>query len=120
MDYDFSVRAEYEYVSPPGINEKLIEEISRQKDDPGWVEEIRRKALREFLEAPMPRWGPNLRELNFNNLIYYIKPLRKKASTWEELPSSIRETFERLGVPEAERKFLCWGWRTVRIGNDLP
>ncbi|MFP3262445.1 MAG: Fe-S cluster assembly protein SufB [Nitrososphaeria archaeon] len=107
MDYDFSVRAEYEYVSPPGINEKLIEEISRQKDDPGWVEEIRKKALREFLEAPMPRWGPNLRELNFNNLIYYIKPLRKKASTWEELPSSIRETFERLGVPEAERKFLA-------------
>ncbi len=107
MDYDFSVKAEYAYVSPPGIDEKLIEEISRQKDDPGWVEDIRKKALKEFLESPMPRWGPDLKGLNLNDLVYYIKPLNKRASSWEELPPSIRETFERLGVPEAERKFLA-------------
>ncbi|MGC8593901.1 MAG: Fe-S cluster assembly protein SufB, partial [Nitrososphaeria archaeon] len=107
MDPDFFVKTEYAYVSPPGIDEKLIEEISRQKDDPSWVEDIRKRALKEFLEAPMPRWGPDLRGLNLNNLIYYIKPLNKRASTWEELPPFIRETFERLGVPEAERKFLA-------------
>ncbi|MGC8661412.1 MAG: Fe-S cluster assembly protein SufB [Nitrososphaeria archaeon] len=105
--YDFSVKADYSYVSPPGVDEKLIDDISRLKNDPQWVEDIRKKALKEFLDFPMPRWGPKLGGLNLNDLIYYIRPLNKRAETWDELPASIRDTFERLGVPESERKFLA-------------
>ncbi|MEM0123340.1 MAG: Fe-S cluster assembly protein SufB [Conexivisphaerales archaeon] len=105
--HDFSVRANYSYVSPPGIDEKLIEEISRLKNDPSWIEDIRKTALKKFLNFPMPKWGPELGGLNLDDLIYYIRPVSKRAGTWDELPSSIRETFERLGVPESERKFLA-------------
>lgn len=105
--YDFSVQADYSYVSPPGVDEKLIDDISRVKNDPQWIVDIRKRALNEFLELPMPRWGPDLGGLNLNELIYYIKPVNKRAETWDELPASIRETFERLGVPESERKFLA-------------
>lgn len=105
--YDFSVPVQYKYVAPKGVSESLINEIARQKDEPGWVTEIRMKALKEFLEQPMPRWGPDLSGLNLDEVVYYAKPTEQKAIRWEDLPPSIRETFERLGVPEAERKFLA-------------
>jgi Fe-S cluster assembly protein SufB len=105
--YDFSVHADYSYVSPPGLDEKLIDDISRLKNDPHWIVDIRKRALNEFLELPLPRWGPDLGGLNLNELVYYIRPVNKRAETWDELPASIRETFERLGVPESERKFLA-------------
>jgi len=105
--YDFSVKADYSYVSSPGVDEKLIDDISRLKNDPQWIVDIRKRALNEFLELPMPRWGPDLGGLNLNDLVYYIRPVNKRAETWDELPATIRETFERLGVPESERKFLA-------------
>ncbi len=105
--HDFSVKADYSYVSPPGVDENLIDDISRLKNDPPWIEDIRKRALKEFLDSPMPRWGPELGGLNLNDLVYYIRPVTKRAETWDELPPSIRETFERLGVPESERNFLA-------------
>lgn len=105
--YNFSVPAQYKYLAQKGISERVIEEIARQKDEPGWVTDIRMKALKEFLQQQMPRWGPDLSGLNLDDVVYYASPTGQKAASWEDLPPSIRETFERLGVPEAERKFLA-------------
>ncbi len=105
--YNFTVQVDYKYVASRGLNESLIKEISSLKNEPTWVEEMRLKALEEFYRLQMPRWGPDLSGLKLENVIYYARPTEKKARSWEELPPSIREAFERLGVPEAEKKFLA-------------
>ena len=105
--YNFSVQVDYKYIAQKGLNEKLIKEISSIKNEPAWVEEMRLKALEEFYRLPMPKWGPDLSGLDLGNVIYYAKPTNLKARSWDDLPPSIRETFERLGVPEAEKKFLA-------------
>lgn len=105
--YNFSVNIDYKYIAERGLNEKLIKEISSIKDEPTWMEELRLEALKKFYELPMPRWGPDLSGLDLQNVIYYAKPTESKARSWEDLPPAIRETFERLGVPEAEKKFLA-------------
>ncbi|MFP3165972.1 MAG: Fe-S cluster assembly protein SufB, partial [Nitrososphaeria archaeon] len=105
--YNFSVQVDYKYIAQKGLNEKLIKEISSIKNEPAWVEEMRLKALEEFYRLPMPKWGPDLSGLDLGNVIYYAKPTNLKARSWGDLPPSIRETFERLGVPEAEKKFLA-------------
>jgi Fe-S cluster assembly protein SufB len=105
--YNFTVQVDYKYIAQKGLNENLIKEISSIKNEPGWVEEMRLKALEEFYRLPMPKWGPDLSGLDLGNVIYYAKPTNLKASSWDDLPPSIKEAFERLGIPEAEKKFLA-------------
>jgi len=105
--YNFSVSANYKFVMPAGLSENLVKEISRLKNEPQWMEDLRLKGLQEFINKKAPSWGPDLSGLDLNKVIYYAKPTDNKARSWEDLPPSIRETFERLGVPEAERKFLA-------------
>jgi len=105
--YNFSVPANYINVLPPGLNEDVVKEISRLKNEPKWMEDLRLNGLRRFIDKKLPTWGPNLSGLNFNKVIYYAKPTDIKARSWGDLPPSIRETFDRLGVPEAERKFFA-------------
>ncbi|MGC8660882.1 MAG: Fe-S cluster assembly protein SufB [Nitrososphaeria archaeon] len=105
--YNFSVSTDYNYVMPRGLNEGTVREISRLKNEPQWMEDLRLKGLREFVGKKMPSWGPDLSDLDLNKVIYYAKPTGNQAKSWEDLPPSIKETFERLGVPEAERKFLA-------------
>jgi Fe-S cluster assembly protein SufB len=105
--YNFTVQVDYKYIASRGLNESLIREISSIKNEPTWVEDMRLKALEEFYRLQMPRWGPDLSGLKLENVIYYARPTEKKARSWEELPPSIREAFERLGVPEAEKKVLA-------------
>lgn len=105
--YNFSVQADYKFVLPRGLNENTVKEISRLKNEPSWMEEIRLKGLNEFVSKKMPLWGPDLSGLDFNKVIFYANPTDSKAKNWEDLPPSIRDTFERLGVPEAERNFLA-------------
>ena len=88
-----------------GLNEDVVRAISAYKKEPGWMLNIRLKALAEFNRRPTPTWGPDLSKINFANITYYLNPAEKKQS-WEELPDNIKQTFEKLGVPEAERKFL--------------
>ncbi len=105
--YNFRDEVEYKHIFQPGISERVVEEISRIKDEPEWMTELRLKAYRYFVERSMPSWGVDLSSLDFGKIRYYVSPTDRKFSSWEEVPEYIKRTFDRLGIPEAERKFLA-------------
>lgn len=90
-----------------GLRRETVEEISRIKKEPKWMLDFRLHSLDVFMKKPMPRWGGRLDDLNFDDIIYYVKPSENQGRTWEDVPEAIKDTFERLGIPEAERKFLA-------------
>ncbi len=89
-----------------GLDREVVEQISYMKGEPGWMLEFRLKALEHFLARPMPTWGGDLSQLNFDEIYFYAKPAEKEGRSWDEVPETIKETFNRLGIPEAEQKFL--------------
>ncbi len=95
------------FTAKPGINEEIVRIISKTKNEPEWMLEKRLKALKLFLETPLPNWGPDLSHLDVNNIIYFIDPDTKETTSWEEVPEDIKKTFDRLGIPEAEKKALA-------------
>lgn len=105
--YDFKDEIKYVYQSKRGLSKEIVEEISYWKNEPDWMRKFRLHSLNVFLKKPMPTWGADLSEINFDEYIYYIKPTDRKGKSWDEVPEKIRQTFERLGIPEAERKFLA-------------
>ncbi len=90
-----------------GLNEDIIRKISSKKNEPKFMLNFRLKAFEIFKKKPMPNWGADLSEIDFDNLHYYVKPNESKKRSWNDVPDEIKETFDRLGVPEAERKFLA-------------
>ncbi|ADG05342.1 Fe-S cluster assembly protein SufB [Kyrpidia tusciae] len=90
-----------------GLNRKVVEELSMMKNEPGWMTDFRLRSLEIFLSKPLPTWGGDLSELNFDDITYYVKPTERQGKTWEDVPEEIKTTFDRLGIPEAERKFLA-------------
>jgi len=107
-EYGWKTEADYAYVARKGLDHDIIDQISDHKGEPDWMREFRHKALDIFLAKPMPTWGPDLSEIDFDDIYYYIKPTDEESvDDWEDVPAYIRETFDRLGVPEAERKFLA-------------
>ncbi len=90
-----------------GLSRQTVEDISRIKDEPRWMLDARLHAFDVFEQKPMPTWGGDLGELNFKEIVYYVKPSENQGRTWDEVPQAIKDTFERLGIPEAERKFLA-------------
>lgn len=95
------------FQSGKGLTREIVEEISRIKDEPEWMLQFRLKSLEQFYAMPMPRWGGNMKDLDFNDIQYYVRPSEKQGKTWEEVPTEIKETFDKLGIPEAEQKFLA-------------
>ncbi len=96
----------YAFKSKRGLSRSTVEEISWYKKEPHWMREFRLKALNIFYAKSMPTWGGDLTQINFDNIFYYIKPTDKKANSWAELPIEIRRTYDRIGIPEAEKKYL--------------
>ena len=90
-----------------GLSRRVVEAISYQKNEPKWMREFRLQAYEIFMSKPMPTWGPDLSQLNFDEIVYYIQPTDRKGRSWDEVPEDIKRTFERLGIPEWERKFLA-------------
>ena len=90
-----------------GLTKAVVEEISRMKEEPEWMLEQRLKALEIFYSKPMPQWGGDLSELDFDEIVYYVKPTEEQGRTWDEVPDEIKETFDKLGIPEAEQKYLA-------------
>jgi Fe-S cluster assembly protein SufB len=90
-----------------GLSEQVVRTISAVKHEPDWVLQFRLKAYEAFEKIPMPDWGPDLSSLDFNDYTYYIRSAEQKANDWDEVPDKIKDTFERLGIPETERKFLA-------------
>ena len=95
------------YKSPKGLSADIVREISRQKDEPEWMLEFRLESLQQFERKPMPTWGADLSRIDFDNIYYYIRPQDRQARSWDDVPDDIKNTFDRLGIPEAERKFLA-------------
>ena len=105
--YDLISNSKSKYISKPGINEELVRKISKDKDEPEWMLNKRLRALKLFLETPVPKWGVNLEKLDLNEIIYYSAPDANESTTWDEVPDEIKKTFDRLGIPEAEKKALA-------------
>ncbi len=100
-------QAKYIFKTAPGINAQVVKEISRQKHEPAWMLERRLRAFNAFKAKAMPSWGADLSKINFKDLTYYLKPLNNRPVSWKKVPYNIRNTFEKLGIPKAERKFLA-------------
>jgi Fe-S cluster assembly protein SufB len=108
-EYQYGFRDEEDYVfkSGKGLTRGVVEEISAMKSEPDWMRDFRLKALDHFEKRPMPNWGADLSGIDFSDIYYYIRPAEKQGKTWDEVPEYIKNTFEKLGIPEAERKFLA-------------
>lgn len=107
-DYKYGFRTETKsvYKSSKGLTKDIIIELSKQKNEPQWMLDVRLKAYEIFLKKPMPTWGSDLSGIDFENIHYYIRPQDKEKKSWEDVPQEIKDTFDKLGIPEAERKFL--------------
>jgi Fe-S cluster assembly protein SufB len=105
--YGFHDPEEYFFKSGRGLNPEVVAMISEHKNEPEWMRERRLKALEYFRARPLPQWGGNLNEIDFENMYYYIRPTEKQAASWEDLPADIKNTWDRLGIPEAEKKYLA-------------
>src|SRR3954447_10541506 len=92
-----------------GLNEAVVSNISDMKDEPEWMRQRRLKALKLFERKPMPAWGADLSGIDFDNIKYFVRSTEKQAATWDDLPSDIRSTYDRLGIPEAEKARLVSG-----------
>jgi Fe-S cluster assembly protein SufB len=106
--YDHYNKDKFIYKAELGLTKETVEEISRQKNEPEWMLQKRLKAFEIFQKLPMPKWGPGLKDLDLNQITYFQRPdAKKNARNWEDVPEDIRKTFEKLGIPEAERKALA-------------
>jgi Fe-S cluster assembly protein SufB len=105
--YGFFVPEDYIFKAKRGLNPEIVTEISWMKKEPEWMLKMRLRSLEIFRKKPMPTWGADLSVIDFENIFYYLKAADKQSKTWEDLPPDIKKTYDRLGVPEAERKFLA-------------
>ena len=97
----------YVFKSKRGLDEHVVADISRRKREPEWMRQYRLRALKFFRNKPLPTWGGDLTKIDFDNIFYYLKPTKKIANSWKDLPSEIRSTYDKIGIPEAEKKFLA-------------
>ncbi len=105
--YGFSDPDVSVFKSRQGLNEEVVREISAMKGEPEWMLEFRLKALKHFLERPLPTWGGDLSTLDLDKIYYYVKPSEMEGKSWDDVPETIKDTFDKLGIPEAEQKFLA-------------
>src|SRR6266571_3799498 len=92
-----------------GLFEEVVRRISAKKNEPEWMLELRLKGLRLFGKKPMPTWGADLSDIDFENIKYFVRSTEKQAASWDELPADIKNTYDRLGIPEAEKQRLIAG-----------
>ncbi|HWB70649.1 MAG TPA: hypothetical protein VG452_00400, partial [Egibacteraceae bacterium] len=92
-----------------GLSTEVVEEISALKGEPRWMRDLRLKAYRHFVRRPMPNWGGDLGGIDFDNIFYFVRSTEKQAGSWDELPAEIKNTYDKLGIPEAEKQRLIAG-----------
>jgi Fe-S cluster assembly protein SufB len=98
---------DYFFKSGRGLSPELVAAISEHKSEPQWMRDYRLKSLEYFMARPLPDWGGNVADIDFENIFYYIRPTEKQANSWEDLPADIKDTWDKLGIPEAEKKYLA-------------
>lgn len=107
FDYNFSDPERSSFKSRKGLDEEVVRQISAFKEEPEWMLEFRLKAYRHFVQRPMPDWGPDLSGLNLDEIYFYVRPEEINQRSWDDVPETIKNTFEKLGLPEAEQKYLA-------------
>ena len=105
--YGFHTTDKPTFSTGRGLTREVVETISAQKGEPEWMLERRLQAYEHFLTRPVPTWGGDLSHIDFDSIFYYVKPIENQAGSWEELPPDIKQTWDRLGIPEAEKKYLA-------------
>jgi Fe-S cluster assembly protein SufB len=106
--YDFKDSTElYVHLSKKGLTRETVIEISKLKNEPQWMLDFRLRSYDVFMKKPMPNWGPNLDSIDFQNIYYYAKASEKSEKNWDDVPENVKKTFDKLGIPEAEKKFLA-------------
>ncbi|MFN2175253.1 MAG: Fe-S cluster assembly protein SufB [Anaerolineales bacterium] len=105
--YGFKDPETYVFKSQKGLDKEIVEQISAMKGEPSWMLEFRLKALEHFMKRPIPTWGADLSNLDLDNIYYYVKPTEAESKSWDDVPENIKNTFDKLGIPEAEQKFLA-------------
>lgn len=105
--YGFKDPETFVYKSGKGLSVEVVRKISEMKGEPEWMLNFRLKALDHFMKRPMPKWGPDLSELDLDDIYYYVRPAEASEKNWDDVPETIRNTFDKLGIPEAEQKFLA-------------
>ena len=103
--YDFRTATEGVFRARKGLDADIVAQISEMKDEPDWMRDFRLKSLEVFNSKPMPRWGGGI-NIDFQDIYYYLKPTEQQGKTWDDVPEEIKETFDKLGIPQAEREFL--------------
>ncbi|NPV57876.1 MAG: Fe-S cluster assembly protein SufB, partial [Anaerolineae bacterium] len=105
--YGFSDPDTSVYKTRKGLDESVVRQISAMKGEPEWMLQFRLKAFNHYQSRPIPTWGADLSGLDLDNIYYYVKPSEAEAKSWEDVPDTIKNTFDKLGIPEAEQKFLA-------------
>ncbi|MGM0436150.1 MAG: Fe-S cluster assembly protein SufB [Bacillota bacterium] len=105
--YGFKTETKSVYDTGKGLTEDIVRDISRIKNEPQWMLDFRLQGYENFKTIPNPKWGPDLSGIKFDEITYYVKPSEKSETSWDEVPDEIKDTFEKLGIPEAEREFLA-------------
>ncbi len=106
--YDFKDSTElYVHLSKKGLSREVVESISKLKDEPQWMLDFRLRSYDIFMKKPMPTWGGDLQKIDFQNIYYYAKATEKTEKSWDDVPADVKNTFDKLGIPEAEKKFLA-------------
>ncbi len=106
-EYGFSSDVDYIYKSKRGLSREIIEEISRIKNEPSWMKDFRLESYEIFKSKKMPDWGADLSDINFDDFFYFVRSSDKNTKSWDDVPQSVKDTFDKLGIPEAERSFLA-------------
>ncbi len=104
--YDFRTESKYVFKAQRGLSTEIVHQISEMKSEPAWMRDFRLRSLEIFNSKPMPRWGGDI-AIDFQNIYYYLKPADRQGKTWDDVPEEIKKTFDRLGIPQAEKKFLA-------------
>src|SRR3989344_3059027 len=105
--YDQADEHKSKFMAQPGINEEIVRLISKTKNEPEWMLAKRLEALKLYLKTPLPNWGPSLKKLELDNIIYFADPNAQETDNWDKVPPEIKNTFDKLGIPEAEKKSLA-------------
>ena len=120
--YDFKNDDNFDFKMKKGLSPEIVKEISQKKNEPKWVLDIRLKALEVYEKLDLPTWGPDLSELNMDEISTYVKPKTDKKESWEDVPQEIKDTFDKLGIPKAEHEYLagvCGGWKWVSVFSSM-
>src|SRR6266481_624001 len=105
--YGFFVPEDYVFKAKRGLNPDIVKEISQMKGEPEWMTKFRLRSLKLFEAKPIPQWGGWLNDIDYNDIYYYVKASDKNSGSWEDVPAEVKNTFDRLGIPEAEKKYLA-------------